>query len=48
MEEDRFDLRLECLMKVINEDWNELETEEVGGALVIRLKKNVKFWSAKF
>ncbi len=32
------DLRLACLMAVINKNWAELEAKESDGALVIRVK----------
>jgi len=35
------DLRLNCLMKAVRENWDDLEADEVDGTLVIRLKKGV-------
>jgi len=33
------DLRLECLMLVINKNWAELEASELDGMLVIRVRR---------
>ncbi|HIH19192.1 TPA: hypothetical protein HA225_04395 [Candidatus Micrarchaeota archaeon] len=35
------DIRLACLRDAIRKNWADLETQEVNGTLVVRLKKGV-------
>lgn len=42
-----FDIRLECLMAAIIENWEELEAKEVDGTLVVCVRKGAQIWPSK-